>query len=100
MRILTLTLESVVPIGHPSYREDVETRSCEKISSLHIEDALLAFECYDQLESLLDLAYLADLVADANEDPAAKALADFDQASYDKEMTEELGLPTNEEANS
>lgn len=96
MRILSVTLESVVPIGHPAYKKDVETRSFEKSSELHIEDALLAHECFDQLDSLLDLSYLADLVADANEDPAAKALADFDQASYDKEMTEAMSLPVSE----
>lgn len=123
MRILTVKLESVVPVGHPAYRKDVEVRSFEKSSELHIEDALLARECFDQLDSLLDLDYLSDLVEGSKEDALDETeasvlhdlaehqeerpmdtifpnLGDFDQASYDKEVTEAMDLPTSGKANS
>jgi len=129
MRILTLKLESVVHVGHPAYRKDVEVRSCEKIRELHIEDALFAHNAFDQLDSQLEVTWLADLVEgtkqevkiedldeaeaeilrdleDHQETNAQKALKakgliqDFDQASYDRETTETMGLPIGTKTNS
>jgi hypothetical protein len=93
MRILSVKLETVVPVGHPAYRENAGVRSFEKSSELHIEDAELAFACYDQLDSLLDLDYLNGLVQEAEEPETLPNLEAFDQGAYDRAITNMFGLP-------
>ena len=61
-------------------------------------DGSIAEDAYDQLTSMAEPEFLADLVEEAR-DPEAESPEipeDFDQQAYDRETTQQMGLPTGE----